>query len=305
MSGTEGVRVHVGPTRLQVLEDAVIRGGGQVVPLDEANAIVYHGSDIATEVVDMIHEGIRWIQLPHAGVERWTQPGYITTDPVWMSAAGAYSPQVAEHALALMLLGARGLHTLSRATSWTEKQTRTLAGSTVAIIGAGGIARSLVELLAPFGCTITAVSDSGDFAGAERTVPRQSYREVLPEADYVVLTAPSTSETRGMIGSSELAMMKSTAWLINVARGDLVVTDELVEALRLDEIGGAALDVTDPEPLPADHPLWRLPGAIITPHAANPEDAYWRTLAGRVEENVRRMSEGDTPVAVIDPAAAG
>lgn len=305
MKAIDNVRVYVGPTKLPLLEEAVVRGGGRVVPLAEANAIVYHGSDDAREVVDMIHDGIRWIQLPHAGVERWTQPGYITDTPMWTSAAGAYSPQVAEHILALMLLGAKGLHTLARATQWTAKNTRSLAGSTVAIVGAGGIGRSLVALLKPFDCVITAVSNSGAFPGAQRTVSRENYRDLLPEADYVVLTAPSTTETRGMIGAAELAAMNSNAWLINVARGDLVVTDELVDALRAGTIGGAALDVTDPEPLPTGHPLWSLPNAIITPHAANPEDAYWRTLAQRVQDNVRRAHDGEDMLGVIDPSAAG
>lgn len=305
MKALGDVKVYVGPTKRPVLEDAVVRGGGRVSTLDEADAIVYHGSDEATEVVEMIHPGIRWIQLPHAGVERWTRPGYITTDPVWTSAAGAYSPQVAEHILALMFLGAKGLHTLARATRWSEKNTRSLAGSTVAIVGAGGIGRSLVKLLEPLHCVITAVSNSGEFPGAQRTVTRDHYRDVLPDADYVVLTAPSTSETRGMIGAAELSMMKPDAWLINVARGDLISTDDLVAALGANTIAGAALDVTDPEPLPDDHPLWRMPNAVITPHAANPDDAYWKTLAGRVEENVRRIREGRPLLGVIDPSVSG
>ena len=103
-----------------------------------------------------------------------------------------------------MLLAARGLHTLARADRWTPKATRLFAGSTVALVGAGGIARALAALLGPFGCRLLAVSDSGDFPGAERTVPRAAYREVLPEADYVVLSAPSTPATHGMIGAAEL-----------------------------------------------------------------------------------------------------
>lgn len=305
MKAMSDVKVYVGPTNLPVLEDAVARGGGNLSPLDQANAIVYHGSDEATEVVGLIHAGIRWVQLPHAGVERWTRPGYITTDPVWTSAGGAYSPQVAEHILALMFLGAKGLHTLARATSWSEKKTRSLTGSTVAIVGAGGIGRSLVALLEPLDCVITAVSNSGAFPGAQRTVSRERYRDVLGDADYVVLTAPSTSETRGMIGAAELSMMKPDAWLINVARGDLVITEDLVKALNANTIAGAALDVTDPEPLPDGHPLWSMPNVVITPHAANPDDAYWKSLAGRVEENVRRFREGRPLLGVIDPSSAG
>ena len=298
-----GLGIYVGPNRHEALLQAVRDGGGDVVDLDQAEAIVYHGNDDVAQIVDLLHPGIGWVQLPHAGVERWTQAGLITADPVWTSSVGAYAPQVAEHALALMLLAARGLHTLARVDHWTPKASHSFAGSTVALVGAGGIARSLVELLAPHRCRLLAVSDSGDFAGADRTVPRDQYREVLAEADYVVLSAPSTPETHGMIGADELGLMKPGSWLINVARGELVVTDDLTAALRDGRIGGAALDVTDPEPLPADHPLWALPNAMITPHAANPEDAYWPTLAARVRENVRRRIAGMPLLGVIDATA--
>ncbi|GAA3552357.1 D-isomer specific 2-hydroxyacid dehydrogenase family protein [Microlunatus spumicola] len=303
MSGDRGLAVHVGPSRRPLLEQAVLDGGGRLVGLADAEAIVYHGSDDPDEIVTMLHPGVRWVQLPHAGVERWTGTGVITDERLWTSSVGAYAPQVAEHALALMLLAARGLHTLARAERWTPKATRLFAGSTVALVGAGGIARALAVLLEPFGCRLLAVSDSGDFPGADRTVPRAAYREVLPEADYVVLSAPSTPATHGMIGAAELDLMRADAWLVNVARGDLVVTDDLVSALRERRIGGAALDVTDPEPLPAGHPLWSLPSVIVTPHAANPDDAYWPTLAERVRENVRRVMAGEPTLGRIDPGS--
>ena len=293
-------RVHVGPTALPRLEQAVRNGGGSVVPLAEADAIVYHGNDEVDEILGMLHPGVTWVQLPHAGVERWTSAGVTDDGRLWTSAVGAYAPQVAEHALALLLLGARGLHTLARVDHWTERATRPLAGSTVALVGAGGIARALARLLEPLECRLLAVSDSGDFPGAERTVPRAAYRDVLPDADHVVLSAPSTPETRGMIGGAELRLMRPDAWLVNVARGDLVVTDDLVAALRAGTIGGAALDVTDPEPLPDGHPLWTLPNAFISPHAANPETAYWATLETRVRENVRRLGDGQEPLGRID-----
>ncbi len=268
---------------------------------------VYRGDDTPEEVTAMVHPGIRWVQLPHAGVDAFADAGIITADPVWTSAAGAFAPQVAEHALALMLTGARGLAERARARTWDQAGARTsgrtLAGSTVVLLGAGGIGRELVRLLEPFGCTVLAVSDSGPFAGAARTVARADYRVVLPEADFVVVLAPSTPATRGMVGERELAMMKDDAWLVNVARGPLVDTDALVAALRDGVIGGAALDVTDPEPLPDGYPLWSEPHAIITPHSANTLDAYWPTLAARVAENVRAFAAGDPLVAVIDPDA--
>lgn len=292
--------VFVGPERVPVLEQAVLDGGGRLVPLEQANALVYWGDDTPQQLSTMVHDGIAWVQLPHAGVEKFVAGGVITPPAVWTSATGTFGPQVAEHALALMLAAARGLHTLARQHTWTDKVTRSFAGSTVVLLGAGGIGRALVPMLEPFGCRVLAVSDSGDFPGAERTVTRAAYRDVLPEADYVVVLAPSTPATRGMIGAAELALMKPTSWLVNVARGDLVVTDDLVAALAAGTIDGAALDVTDPEPLPDGHPLWDEPRALITPHAANPADAYWPTLAARVRENVARRGAGEPLLGVIN-----
>lgn len=284
-------KVFVGPRPVTRLQDAVRRGGGQVVDLPSAEAIVYFGSDDPQELRSMIHPGIRWVQLPHAGIEPWNDAGLIADYPMFTCASGSYGSAVAEHALMLMLGAARRIAVHARATHWGENNTELFAGSTVALIGVGGIGTSLINLLQPFDVTILAVSDSGNVPGATRTVTRLAYRHVLTEADYVVLAAPSTPQTRGLIGGRELAMMKPTAWLINVARGDLVVTDDLVQALTTDAIGGAGLDVTDPEPLPAGHMLWTLPNVLITPHCANPQPSYWAGLADRVRENVARFAE--------------
>ncbi|MER7370870.1 D-isomer specific 2-hydroxyacid dehydrogenase family protein [Nonomuraea wenchangensis] len=286
------VAVHVGPEPVPALVEAVRRGGGRVVPLEEAEALVYYGSGDPGELRGMLGERIRWVQLPSAGVERLAAAGVITDEPVFTAATGSYGPQVAEHALALMLAAARELPRYARATSWSPNGSAVFAGSTVAIVGHGGIGRALVRLLEPFGCPVIAVTDRGDAPGAARILPRDRFREALPEADYVVVAAPLTPRTRGMFGAREFALMRPGAWLVNVARGGLVVTADLVEALREGRIGGAALDVTDPEPLPDGHPLWTLDNVLITPHTANPRAAYWRGLAERVEDNVRRFAEG-------------
>ncbi len=296
--------IYVGPDRDERLEQAVLDGGGRLVEAETAVGIVYHSSrDDPAESAGLVTPRTRWVQLSHAGVERWTSAGLIGTDPVWTSSAGAYGPQVAEHALALMLAGARQLQVAARAESWAPTPGRMFTGATVALVGYGGIGRCLAPLLAPFGCRILAVTDSGPVEGAERTVGRADYRDVLAEADYVVLSAALTPATRGMIGAEELGLMRADAWLVNVGRGGLVDTDALVEALREGRIGGAALDVTDPEPLPAGHPLWRLPNALITPHVANPPAAHDAALAAHVRENVRRLAAGEPLLAVIDPAA--
>ena len=301
---SDGPGIYVGPDPDERLEAAVRAGGGRLVGPDEAVGVVFHSdADDPAQSAALVTDRTRWVQLPHAGIERWTAAGLIGRDPVWTSAAGAYGPQVAEHAFALMLAGAKELPVAARATSWERHPGRMFAGSTVALVGYGGIGRCLLPMLAPFGCRVLAVTDSGPVEGADVTVARADYRETLPEADYVVLLAALTPQTRGMIGAAELDLMRDDAWLINVGRGGLIVTDDLVAALHEGRIGGAALDVTDPEPLPEGHPLWSLPNALITPHVANPQEAHDAALAERVTENVRRFVAGEPLLGVIDPEA--
>ncbi|MGH9154129.1 MAG: NAD(P)-dependent oxidoreductase, partial [Acidimicrobiales bacterium] len=124
----------------------------------------------------------------------------------------------------------------------------------------------------------------------------------LPGAALVVLALPLTAETRGIVGEEALAAMDADAWLVNVARGEHVVTPALVEALRRRSIGGAALDVTDPEPLPAGHPLWELDNCLVTPHVANTPAMARPLFAARVRENVERYRSGRPLAGVVDPA---
>ncbi|NUP81060.1 MAG: hydroxyacid dehydrogenase [Nonomuraea sp.] len=295
------VAVHVGPEPVPVLIDAVREAGGTLVPLEEAEAVVYYGRGGPGELRSMIHDRIRWVQLPAAGVERYAEAGVIGGKPAFTAATGSYAVPVAEHALALMLAAARNLSRLARATEWGQNLSKEFAGSPVSIIGCGGIGRALIRMLEPFGCPVTAVTDSGTAPGAARVLPRDRYREALPEAAYVVVAAAATPSTRGMLGAREFTQMRTDAWLINIARGALVVTDDLVAALRAGRIGGAALDVTDPEPLPSGHPLWRMDNVLITPHSANPLSSYWRGLAERVAENVRRFADGAPLEGLVSP----
>jgi phosphoglycerate dehydrogenase-like enzyme len=125
--------------------------------------------------------------------------------------------------------------------------------------------------------------------------------EALMGADVVFLALALTPQTRGLIGEIELELMEPHAWLVNVARGQHIITNELVTALREDAIGGAALDVTDPEPLPPGHPLWDLPNCIITPHTANTEDMAKPLLSARITENVRRFAADEPLIGLVDP----
>jgi len=245
------------------------------------------------------------VQLSSAGVEQWVRAGVVGGERAFTSATGAFGLPVAEHALALMLAAAKGLPAFARSRSWDGEggaEARALEGATVAIVGAGGIGRALIGLLEPFGAEVLAVTRRGrEVPGAARTYAATDLAQVWPEAHHVVIAAPATAGTRHLVGARELAAMRKDAWLINVARGSLVDTNALVQALRAHAIGGAGLDVTDPEPLPDGHPLWELPNALITPHVATPPEAERRHFAERVRENVRRLAAGEPLEGVIDP----
>ena len=154
-------REHFGPEHASSFVEAVEEGGGKAVEeAEEAEAIVWLGSEIS-RLPDLLYPGIRWVQLPSAGVEPWTENGLLDTERLYTSAAGAYADTVAEHALALMLAGARRLHESARATRWGARWGRLFAGSTVVILGTGGIGRALIRLLEPFGVEVLAVTRSG------------------------------------------------------------------------------------------------------------------------------------------------
>jgi phosphoglycerate dehydrogenase-like enzyme len=223
---------------------------------------------------------------------------------IWTCPKGAIGEIVAEHALALGLVGLRGLRERIRTTEWGQMSGRSLIDGSVTIIGGGGIARSLTSLLAPWRVAVTIVRRTDTpFEGSARTLPADRLDEALPGADLVVIAAPLTPATTGLIGVRQLRLMESDAWLVNVARGALVVTDELVTALREGWIGGAALDVTDPEPLPPEHPLWSLERCVITPHTASTTEMSLPGLRALIVENISRFAAGRPLLGVIDPVA--
>ena len=307
---SSGPKVYIGPDDNQfgpetadAVREGVERGGGKVcADPGEAEAIVWLGS--ASGLADVLHENVRWVQLHSAGVEGWMEGGLIDERRVFTSAAGAYAETVAEHALALMLAGARRLHECARATQWEKRFGRLFVGSTVVILGAGGIGKALIRLLEPFNTRILAVTRSGrQVSGATESFSADEVDKLWSEGDFFVIAAPATATTSKMIGARQLEAMHEHAWVINVARGSLIDTEALIEALSAGSIGGAALDVTDPEPLPDGHPLWTEPRALITPHSANPPDALVRRLVERVEENVARFKAGEELIGVIDVEA--
>lgn len=287
--------------------DAVKAAGGEVVDASAAEALVWAAPgiepDLASRLRDILgrYPNIRWVQLPWAGVEQYASMGLFDHTHLWTSAKGLYARPVAEHALTLTLACLRNLKQYSRAERWTGQAGRTLFGARVTIFGGGGIARELIRLLDPFGCPITVVRRRPEPVPGAVVLGWERRREALPEADAVVLALALTDDTVHCIGTSEFEVMKSLACLVNVARGRHIVTDALVDALIAGSIGTAGLDVTDPEPLPDDHPLWALPNCLITPHTANTEEMAVPALRTRIEANVRRWAAGQPLDGVVDP----
>lgn len=292
--------------------EAVLSSGAELAALGPRTRgliwLSYGGADALAATLES-HPSIDWVQLPYAGVDAFAGLLASYADrplPLWTSAKGAYSQPVAEHALTLTLALLRVIPERARATSWPmgPKTGSSLFGVSIVIVGAGGIAVELIRLLEPFGAHVTIVRRSAsEVAGAERTVTSDRLREVLPDADVVVIAAASTAGTRRMFSSTEFAVMKRSSVLVNIARGDLVDSDALVAALATGEIAGAGLDVTDPEPLPDGHPLWTAPNILITPHSADTPAMTAPLLADRIRDNVAAFVGDGRFIGVVDPRA--
>lgn len=290
---------------------SVEEGGSPVTPLStDTRGLVWLSEKRADELSEILrtHPGIEWVQLPWAGVDGFRElfEGLEhDAAPVFTSAKGSYAEPVAEHALALTLALQREIPSKSRDAQWQRNRTGlSLYGNHVVIVGAGGITTELVRLLTPFRVSITVVRRSDlPFDGADRTVTASELHNVLPTADVVVLAAASTAETRHLVGKAELALMPAHAVLVNIARGPLVDHDALLAALREDRLWGAGLDVTDPEPLPADHPLWSEPRCVVTSHSADTPIMTAHLLGERIRRNVRAFLDGTPFVGLVDTRA--
>ena len=298
------VRCAVAPgSPAPIVTNAIRAGGGTVVDIANAEALMWTDPIDAPGLGELlaVAPSIRWVQLPFAGIDRFLP--VIDSQRVWTSTKGAYASPVAEHALALGLAGMRQLPARARAREWGAPSGRQLVGGKVTVVGGGGITEALLSLLAPFAVDVTVVRRRPEpLAGAARVVGPDRLDEALPGADLVVLALALTPETVGIISAPKLERMERHAWLVNVARGAHVVTDDLVAVLQAKSIGGAALDVTEPEPLPAGHPLWSLDNCLITPHTANTWEMAESLFADRIRRNVERFAAGQPLLGVVDPA---
>jgi len=213
------------------------------------------------------------------------------------NASGVHGPNMGEHVLGAILSFVRRFHEGRRRQErreWRHYRVHELQGSTVGVVGLGAIGRAVVDRLEPFGVDTVGVRYSPEKGGpTDEVVGFDEVGEVVAETDYLVLACPLTDATRGLIGREELITMPPGSVLVNVARGPVVDTDALVDALRSNWIRGAALDVTDPEPLPEDHPLWNLGNVQITPHNAGHTPEYYERLADIVAGNAEHLAAGE------------
>jgi phosphoglycerate dehydrogenase-like enzyme len=290
------------PTQPDQFIDAIESAGAHLAPLSpDVKGLVwtdYHRPDLLRDVLSK-NPQLTWVQLPFAGVDAFVD--ILDAPPTFTCAKGSYSQPVAEHALALMLALGRTIPERVRAKSWGEKFAISLYESKVLIVGGGGITAELLRLLAPFDCPVTVVRNSGEpMPGATLTIGLEELDDYLPDSDFVVVAAALTPQTEGLFDSRRFAMMKSTAFLVNIARGKHVVTEDLLKALTEGQIAAAALDVTDPEPLPDGHPLWNLSNCLITPHTADTPEQVTRMLADRIRVNVQAFCTGSEMVGLVD-----
>ena len=312
------VRVIEGAAQIVQEEPGALRPGQKAAPdraggatLDELlrEAEVVLGARRIPVNMASRAPGLRWVQLPMAGIEwfrttdLWTNEGIAIT-----TAAGVSSPAVAEWVLTAMLALAKDAPRLLQSKQqheWTRFNLGQLRGKTLAVIGYGAIGQEVARLGAAFGMEV--ISVKRQVRPEERlppwVLPLERLHYVLPQCDYLVLTVPATDGTKGLIGEGELRLLRPSARLVNIARGDVVDEAALIAALREGRLAGAGLDVFQEEPLPKDSPLWDLPNVFMSSHIAGLFEEYDDRLVDLFAENLRRHLDGAPLKNLVDRAA--
>lgn len=260
-----------------------------------------------------VARNLRWIHSPSAAVHQLMFPALVNSNVILTNAREVHGRGVAEHVMALILAVAKRIlesvrfqqkHVWGQKILWDGGACPAdIADATLVIVGFGSIGRNVARFAHAMGMRVVVVREhpaetKPEFI--EEELPSSRLHDALGRADYLVLCPPLTPATRGMIGREQLAKMKPSAYLINVGRGPLLVESELIEALRERKITGAALDVFDTEPLPADSPLWDLENLLITPHTAGMDTRLWEHHYKLFSENLRRYFTGEPLLGMVD-----
>jgi glyoxylate/hydroxypyruvate reductase len=246
---------------------------------------------------------LRWIQSYGAGVDHLlaaTLPERVTLTRV----VDVFGPAMAEYTLGYLLSVSwrmKQLFEQQRQQIWRPFSASLLRGGTVVVVGLGSIGREVCRLLGLAGLEVIGVSRSGQpIAEAAEIHPVADLNRILPRANYLVLVLPLTNASRGLIDARRLALLPEGAWLVNIARGPIVVEADLLAALRSGQLGGAILDVFETEPLPTGHPYWTIENVTVTPHVAGPDETP--AIARQFIENYRRLQAGEPLLRVVDRA---
>jgi len=258
---------------------------------------------------------LRWIHSPAAAVHQLMLPELVQSDVVVTNARGVHGPVVAEHVIAQILAMAKMLpaamrfqqqHIWGQEAMWRGRpRPREVAGATLGLVGLGSIGCEVAKRAAALGMRVIAVREhpeKGRPANVATVLGLTQVEELLRESDYVVLAAPLTAQTKGLMNAGRLSRMKPNACLINVGRGPLVDDVALANALREKKIGSAALDVFTEERLAADSPLWERENLLITQHTAAVTEKFWDRHNPLIRENLRRYLAGEPLLAVVDKA---
>ena len=250
---------------------------------------------------------LRWVQVTSAGVDSVLFPQFVDSEVVLTSAKGTVGVHLADHAMALLLTLTRGIAIAIRNPRWDQRMpirdvSWELEGMTMGIVGLGGTGRDLAVRAHAFGMRIIAVDPQSVEAPPQVEACRgmDGFDALLEESDVVAVCAPLTPETENMFDARAFEKMKDHALLINVTRGKIVEEAALMDALAKGVIGGAGLDVTPEEPLPEDHPLWRMSNVVVTPHTAGGSPVRGDRIVDLFCENLRRLLSGEDLLSVID-----
>ena len=254
---------------------------------------------------------LRWVHSATAGVERVLTPSSRARHLVITNARGVFSRPIAEYVLMMILAVSRRLPSLlelQAERTWQPLESRELGDVTVGIVWYGSIGSQVAELASAFGCRVIATrrrADDGEAPapGGVRVLPPDALPELLAQSDFVILAAPLTSDTAGLFGEAAIARLKPGAWVINIARGELVDERALARALRDGRLGGAVLDTFVDEPLPPSSPLYDLPNVILTPHTSWSSTRVMDRSVDLFCDNLRRYAAGEPLLNVVDPTA--
>lgn len=271
-----------------------------------AQAEVLFGSHLDPIAVHDAAPNLKWFQVLTAGLDELIEQGILTRDFAITTMSGVGAVPIAEYCMGVMVMLEKDLHETMRDQvehRWNFHFSGQLKGQTCGIVGLGAIGRELAKRARAFGMRVVATRRSARAGDSDPDVdellPPGELHRLLAESDYVNICVPLTGETDGMIGAPEIAAMKPTASIVNIARASVIDQAALLEALREGGIAGAALDVHDPEPLPADSPFWDMANVIVTPHRSGAMDGYFDRAAEFFAENLRRYANGEPLANVV------